>query len=81
MDEEDEAPEVLTCIGCAQVDVDELDEFGQCVDCSPVLDAPIPVCRSCKAEEGPYDGLCGECLMADVYVIDGHVDADGDEPW
>lgn len=81
MDEDEtEIPEPVRCVGCEK-DVDELDEWGQCVDCSPTLDAPIPVCRECGDDDGPYGGLCGDCLEKDLYTIDGHVDDAGDEPW
>lgn len=79
--DDEEAPEVPLCVGCEQ-EVDELDEFGQCVDCSPTLDAPIPVCRECGDDDGPYDGLCLDCLEKELARVDSHIDDDEvDPPW
>jgi predicted amidophosphoribosyltransferase len=80
--DDDEAPEVpAVCVGC-QREVDELDEFGQCVDCSPTLDAPIPLCHECGNDEGPFDGLCLDCLEKSLVGVDSHIDDEAeDTPW
>lgn len=55
---------------------DDLDEFGQCIDCADDLIADPPVCRGCGNDDGPYGGLCLDCLEADIDSIDGHEDED-----